>query len=180
MSWIFRGLGFLVLAWVFGFVWFVASLPKAAPAEVETDAIVVLTGGPGRLARGVEILEAGRAKRMLISGVDPSVRSVELAKALGRDEKLFACCIDLGREAVDTRSNGDEVADWVRRHNYRSIRLVTSNYHVRRARLEIAARLDRELEIVEDPVAVPFGPALAAREWSKYAARRLWILTGRR
>ncbi len=174
-----RLMAFVALVWVFGFVWFIASLPAPGDPGVHTDGIVVLTGGQGRLARGIALLEAGTAKRLLVSGVDPSVRPHELAVQTGRPTALFACCVDLGRDAVDTRSNGAEVAAWVARHHYRSIRVVTSNYHARRARLEIAERLAPGVTIVDDPVAVGFGPALAAREWSKYAARRMAILLGR-
>ncbi len=170
---------FAALCWVFGFVWFIATLPDPGDPAVRTDGIVVLTGGQGRLARGVALLEAGAAKRLLVSGVDPSVRPHELAMQVAKPRALFDCCVDLGREAVDTRSNGAEVAAWVKRHRYSSIRVVTSNYHARRARLEIAERLPPGVVIVDDPVAVGFGPALAAREWSKYAARRIAILLGR-
>jgi hypothetical protein len=42
---------------------FALTLPKPAGDE-RTDAIVVLTGGPGRLERGFELMERGlKAKR---------------------------------------------------------------------------------------------------------------------
>src|SRR3546814_2931561 len=63
-----RLISLLLLAWVLGFAWFALLLPLPA-APQKTDAIVVLTGGPGRIDRGLEMLEKGDAKRLLISGV---------------------------------------------------------------------------------------------------------------
>lgn len=171
-------IGFLIrliaalgLAWGFGFLWFAVTLPEPVPAAVKTDGIVVLTGGPGRLARGVELMQAGAARRMLVSGVDPSVRAVELAAELKVPNALFDCCIDLGQEAVDTRSNADETAAWVQRHRYKSLRLVTSAWHMRRAQLELEARLGPEIRIVADPVPRELPADRLAREFTKYALR---------
>ena len=121
------------LAWLAGFVWFVMSLPKPAPLAARTDGVVVLTGGPGRIHRGVELLQAKSARRLLISGVAPSVRPIELAVGMGIPPALFDCCIDLGKRAADTRGNGEEIADWVAAHKYRSVRIVTSQFHMARA-----------------------------------------------
>ena len=73
-----RLISLLFLAWVLGFAWFALLLPLPA-GDQTTDAIVVLTGGPGRIDRGLELLEAGRAKRLLISGVAREVKPKELA-----------------------------------------------------------------------------------------------------
>src|SRR3546814_16137074 len=94
-----------------------------APAK-KTDAIVVMTGGPGRIDRALELLEAGQAKRLLISGVARAVKPKELAAEYGRPHKLFDCCIALGFEAEDTRSNATEVASWVARRNYKQVRRI--------------------------------------------------------
>jgi uncharacterized SAM-binding protein YcdF (DUF218 family) len=167
----------LLLAWVGGFVVFV--LGQGRPADVRpTDAIVVLTGGPGRLARGLSLLQAGRAKRMLISGVGRQVLPAELAYANNAPEKLFACCIDLGFEAVDTRSNGPEVARWVKRHKYRSVRLITTDWHMPRARFELSRSLDPSVEVIPD--AVRSSPAMSAllSEYDKYLLRRFAVILG--
>jgi uncharacterized SAM-binding protein YcdF (DUF218 family) len=172
-----RFLALLLLAWAGGFIIFVVG--QGRPADLRpTDAIVVLTGGPGRLARGLELLKAGRARRMFISGVDRAVRPVELARASDAPDRLFACCIDLGRQAVDTRSNAVEVAQWVARHRYQSIRLITTDWHMPRARLELARVLDRRVAVVPD--AVRSNPPLRAviGEYDKYLLRRFSILFG--
>jgi len=173
-----RALAFGVLAIVGWFVWFVLAVPSPLEAGVRTDGIVVLTGGPGRVARGIELMQAGSAERMLISGVDRSVRPVELAVRYEVPTKLFDCCVDLGREAVDTRSNAEETAAWIRRNRYKTVRLVTAADHMSRARLELEARVDDGVEVLADPVPVerPLVPML--REFSKYALRRAALVVG--
>lgn len=173
-----RLLAFAVLGVVGWFVWFVLSVPSPLGNQVRTDGIVVLTGGPGRVARGIELMQGNVAKRMLISGVDPAVRPVELAVTYKVPEKLFDCCVDLGREAVDTRSNAEETAAWIRRNRYKTVRLVTAADHMSRAQLELEARVDDGVEIMPDPVPVerPLWPML--REFSKYALRRAATVVG--
>lgn len=173
-----RLLGFGIVAVVLWFAWFVLAAPGPLGSGVRTDGIVVLTGGPGRVARGIELLQAKSAKRLLISGVDPSVRPVELAVEYKVAKQLFDCCIDLGREAVDTRSNAEETAAWIRRNKYKSVRLVTATDHMRRAQVELEARLDPDVDIVPDgvPVDRPLQPML--REFAKYALRRAATFVG--
>ena len=73
-----RALSALLLIYVLGYALFVVLLPKSAD-DRRTDGIVVLTGGAKRLERGLDLMERRRADRMLISGVDRTVRPVELA-----------------------------------------------------------------------------------------------------
>ena len=174
---ILRIVALLALAYLLGFAAFMLSLPKAVDGQT-TDAIVVLTGGAGRIPRGLELMEARAAKRMLISGADPSVRPRELAAEYKADRALFACCIDLGDEAVDTRSNADETAAWVRKRGYKTVRLVTAEWHMPRARLELANALGDDITVIGD--AVPSSPAfgMLVREYNKYLVRRAALLVG--
>ena len=146
-----RALSTLLLLYVLGFAAFVVLLPRPA-GDRETDAIVVLTGGAGRLERGLDLLEQGRAERMLISGVDRAVRSEELAVRHPAQAALFDCCIDLGREAVDTRSNAEETARWLERRKFDSVRLVTTDWHMPRARFELTRQTEGSVEVVGDAV----------------------------
>lgn len=167
-----------LLAWILGFIWFAIFLPQPLDGR-RTDAIVVLTGGAGRIDRGIALLEGGATKRMFISGVDRSVRPVELAAQYKTPESLFDCCITLGREAIDTRSNGLETARWLERRDYRTVRLITTDWHMRRAALELRQALPGgKVTIVYD--AVPSRPSLSilAREYNKYLLRRLAALIG--
>ena len=176
------------LAWVTGFVLFTATLPDATPLAVATDGVVVLTGGPGRLARGVAVMQAGSAKRMLVSGVGEAVTRAEIAATLDSDgeghaldaaarianRRLLAAQVDLGYGAVDTRSNAAETTEWIADNGFHSLRLVTSAWHMRRAELELRAQLPRSTVIITD--AVPIEPAAAsvAREYNKLLLR--WVV----
>ncbi len=166
-----------ILVYGGGFVWFVATRPGPAPLTAVTDAVVVLTGGPGRLARGADVLAAGAAKRMLVSGVGTGVSRAALAASVDASPKRFAQLVDLGYQAVDTRSNAVETTAWVARHGYRSLRLVTAASHMRRARLELALNLPSAVRIVEDGVPGG-GPGGIAREFNKYLLRRAALAMG--
>lgn len=173
-----RILAVLALAWALGFALFMLSLGKPLDPAVRTDAIVVPTGGAGRIDRGIALLQSNSAKRMLITGTDPTVRPIELAVQYKTPPRLFRCCIDLGHDAVDTRSNADETAAWVRARGYTSVRLVTADWHIARAKLELSNALGGEVEIEGD--GVPTQPRFTTllREYHKYLVRRVVLLTG--
>ena len=167
----------MVLGWLGGFLWFSLTLPDPAPMTVKTDAVVVLTGGAGRLARGLAVLEAGSAKRMLVSGVDRNTTRKQLAAAANSPKSRFNTT-DLGYEAIDTRSNAEETARWVALHDFATIRLVTSAGHMRRARLELSRVLPPRVLVVSDAVPVePKAPTIAT-EYSKYLLRRAALAAG--
>ena len=177
MRFLARLLAFALLLYALGYVVFAVSLPRPAGDE-RTDAIVVLTGGSGRIERGFELIRGGAAPRMLISGVARTVRPAELAEAYQVDLPLIECCVVLGRESFDTRSNADEVARWVERRRIGSIRLVTNDLHMPRARYELRKRVGDDLQIVID--AVPTEPDFSAIffEYNKYLLGRAADLVG--
>jgi uncharacterized SAM-binding protein YcdF (DUF218 family) len=147
----------LFIVWALGFVWFAALLPQPA-RDVSTDAVIVPTGGPGRIARGLDVLAQGRAGQMLVTGVDPEVTPAEFAAQFAVPQDRMECCITLGFTAVDTRSNASETADWVARNGFTSLRLVTTDWHMRRAAGELARTLPESVSVVRD--AVPSEPSL--------------------
>ena len=173
-----RIIALMLLLWMMGFIAFSLFLPQPAADGTTTDGIVVTTGGRGRIERGLDLLEAGRAKRLLVSGADRRVRPHELARQFKAPVRLVDCCVDLGHESVDTRSNAAEAAGWIARNRYRSIRLVTSDWHMRRARFDLEAMTGDDLEIISD--AVPTQPGLTdlVREYNKYVLRRFAALVG--
>lgn len=162
--------GLLVLAWALGFVLFAVTLPQPA-AEEPTDAVVVLTGGAGRIERGLEVLKRGWARQLLVSGVDQSVKPYEFALEYRVRPSRMACCVTLGYQAMDTRSNALETAEWLRHERVKSVRLVTSDWHMRRARLELDRLAPQGGMIIAD--AVPTRPSFSAllREYNKLLAR---------
>ena len=100
------------------------------------DAIVALTGGSGlRIEEGMRRLEAGEGDRLLISGVNPSVSLEDVAARTGGAQALYDCCVELGYQATTTRGNAREVADWADASGFETLILVTSDYHLPRARL---------------------------------------------
>lgn len=173
----FRVFLLLLTAFVIGYGLFAALLPRPAGDE-RTDAIVVLTGGSGRLDRGFELMRRGLARQMLISGVARTVRAEELAFHYHVDPRLLACCVTLGRESFDTRSNADEVAHWLERQHFRSIRLVTNDLHMPRARYEIRKRIGGDVEIVSDAVPTELDVRQIFIEYNKYLLGRAADLIG--
>jgi uncharacterized SAM-binding protein YcdF (DUF218 family) len=167
-----RILALIVICWLLGLAWFVVSLPGAGGAE-KTEAVIVLTGGKGRIERGIQQLEAGRAAKMLVSGVNPTVREVELIKIQKAPARLFACCIDLGKQAVDTETNATESAMWLRVHHYRSVRLVTNDWHMPRALFELRRVVEPGTVIVTDSVETAPGLPILFVEYNKLLARRV-------
>jgi len=172
-----RFLSALILAWLVGFVLFVALLPRPLD-KARTDGIVVLTGGPNRIQRGLTLMEQGQARRMLVSGVNLTVRRRDFQSEYQVPRRLFECCIDLGQDAIDTRSNGEETAAWVKKHGYKSLRLITTDWHMRRARFELDQSLPEGITIQMDAVRSEPDLRVLLSEYHKYLLRRLAVLFG--
>jgi uncharacterized SAM-binding protein YcdF (DUF218 family) len=164
----------VLLGWALGFAAFMLTLPGSA-GDVRTDAIVVPTGAAKRIDQGLTLLERGTARRMLITGTAPGVTRADLVRAYGHP-RAIACCVDLGGEAVDTRGNGEETARWVRAYGYRSLRLVTSDWHARRARLELAEAIGPDVRIVVDGVKGEPSLRQSLNEYHKLLLRRVVLL----
>jgi uncharacterized SAM-binding protein YcdF (DUF218 family) len=146
------GLAVVGLLWLGGLAWFVhSSLTIAIDRATPTDAIVVLTGGRLRVETALELLGAGRAQKLFISGVNPHVDRVALLRVAGRASEGDADRIEIGHEAENTLGNARETAEWMRREGFRSLRLVTSWYHMRRSLLEFGRAMPDTL-IVAEPV----------------------------
>lgn len=144
--------GLVLLLWLGGFAWFAASGWSAGVDRASrTDAIVVLTGGKMRLETGLELLAAGKADKLFVSGVNPAVDRDTLLRALGPAAAREACCIVLGHTADNTVGNAWETAMWMRHEGYRSLRLVTSWYHMRRSLLEFGRAMPT-IRVVAHPV----------------------------
>lgn len=147
--------------WAGGLFWFKMSIAdKKIVIDRQTDAIIVLTGGSNRLKEGVDLLINNFAGRLFISGVGKGVTFSDLFQNLGFSKKdgdylaqveELKSRIEYGYEARNTKGNAKEVVEWVKNKNYRSIRLVTSNYHMVRSVMEIRSLMP-ELEIIEHTI----------------------------
>ena len=166
----------LLLLYALGFVLFAFTLGKPAPATAApTDAAVVLTGGPGRIEHAIDVLKAHKAGRLLISGADPAVTKPDLARRIPGGRKWLVCCTDLGTESVDTRSNAEEAGRWLKAHKYKSLRLITSDWHMRRARYEFEKVLGGKYALVTDAVRTEPSFLTLFGEYNKYLLRRLAV-----
>lgn len=172
---ILRFLSAIFLVWAFGFVWFVATLPAPA-ADVETDAVIVPTGAAGRIQRGIEVLDKGWASTMLVSGVDPDVTPAEFSAEFNVSRRQMNCCIELGFAAEDTRGNATETAMWVAERDVRSIRLVTSDWHMRRAAAELGRTLPAGVTVLQDAVYSEINLKILLLEYHKLVVSSLTSL----
>jgi uncharacterized SAM-binding protein YcdF (DUF218 family) len=139
-----------VLAYGLGFVVFAATLPHRPNFIPHADAIVTLTGGDARLDTAVRLLERGAAKRLLITGVHPSITKPEI-REIAHGGRRFDCCADLDFAAEDTRENASETANWMHQHRFGSLILVTANYHMPRSLAEFSAEMPK-VKLVAYPV----------------------------
>ncbi len=161
-----------VLIWALGFLLFTVSLPQPAK-PVATDAVIVPTGGAGRIAQGLNVLDQGLATNMLVTGVDPEVTPVEFAIEFEVDQARMDCCVTLGFVAVDTRSNARETADWVEANAIRSLRLVTTDWHMRRAARELDRTLPSSVTVIRD--AVPSEPSVTSLFLEYHKLLASWV-----
>lgn len=162
-----RRLGLSVAAIFFayagGFVWFAGNIPEAVADEGgATDAIVALTGGSQRVQTGLQLLTTGKAKKLFVSGVYHGTDVAALLRVQRQSPEAVQCCIVLGHTADNTYGNAQETAAWMRQEGYRSLRLVTANYHMRRALLEFTRAMP-EAQIIPHPV---FPEGVRERWWA--------------
>jgi len=145
------------LLWALGFMVFAIALPGPSDGG-KNDAIIVLTGSAGRIEYALDLLGDGVAPRLLVSGVGREVKASEFEAEYKVPPRLMKCCVTLGYNAYDTRSNADEAVRWITASKARSVRLVTTDWHMRRAALELSRKLPPGVTLVRD--AVPSRPTL--------------------
>lgn len=146
-----------------GFAVFYQQVATLRPPESpKANAIVVLTGGYQRIDQAVELLASGAGSRLLISGVNPATTGNHIRLLTRSPNDLFACCVDIGHEALDTTGNATETARWIRGRGYKSIILVTNNYHMPRSLAELE-RTDHGTRFIPYPVSTDVSPSELVR-----------------
>lgn len=166
----------VLMLWSVGLLAFTARVEKSTPAPEppKAEAIVVLTGNATvRITSAVKLLELGKGRRLLVSGVNREVTRPELRTVSKATRGLYDCCVDLGFEAADTKGNASETAAWAEARGYDKLIVVTADYHMPRALLELRGAMPHA-EFVAYPVRTA---ELDAANWWKTSrsARRMIV-----
>ena len=178
-----------VAFWTWGLFRFAAAIPSAvADATTPTDAVVVLTGGSQRLDEGLELLAQGLGKKLFVSGVYQGVDVRALLQMVRRNPIELADRVGIGN-ATNTAGNASETTAWMKREDYRSLRLVTGAYHMPRSLLEFRHAMP-DVKLVPHPVfpehvkqdrwwAWPGTASLVIGEYTKYLLAWVRLSAGR-
>jgi uncharacterized SAM-binding protein YcdF (DUF218 family) len=162
-----------VAAMAAGFVWFVWSVPTEEVAlDRDADGIVVLTGGTSRVSDAMDLLAEGRGKRLLISGAHPSTTLSEIARLVPGREHLVFCCVDLDPSAINTVGNATGTRRWAVERRFRSLIVVTSNYHMPRTMAELGRRMP-DFKLIPFPVVAD--KQRAERWWTSPLTTKLLV-----
>ncbi|WP_273790525.1 MULTISPECIES: YdcF family protein [unclassified Bartonella] len=132
-------LSIIVFIFWSGFIIFSEKTERLSPPQPlpKADAIIVLTGGENRIETGLNLLQRGLGSRLLISGVNTTTNLKSLMHNMHITRRLISCCIDIGHQAINTRGNAKESADWIKKHHYKTLYIVTHDYHVWRSMREL-------------------------------------------
>lgn len=183
---LFDGVILLLVMLIIGFIVFANSVDRKRVEPARADGITVLTGGVSRIDEAMKLLSQGKAKRVLITGVNRGTTLEQLKTLASQGDQYFACCVDIDKEARNTIDNATETAQWVTLHQYGSVIVVTSNYHMPRALAELERAIPGvrlyPYPVVDNNVQVeqwwrfPGTTRLLLSEYLKYlpALGRLW------
>jgi uncharacterized SAM-binding protein YcdF (DUF218 family) len=157
-----------------GFFLFISHIPsEEVTLDSKADGIVALTGAAARIPDAIELLATERGKRLLITGVHRATSAKEIARLTPLYSKYFTCCIDLDRSALNTFGNALETRRWARGHNFNSLIVVTSNWHMPRAMAELEHQLP-DVALIAFPVISE--KAKAEPWWANADSARLLFL----
>jgi uncharacterized SAM-binding protein YcdF (DUF218 family) len=152
MRLLFDGAILLLVMLIIGFIVFANSMDRERHEPTyAADGITVLTGGVSRIEEAMRLLGEGKAKRVLITGVNRGTTRAQLKRLASQGDQYFACCVDIDKKARNTIDNATETAQWVALHRYGSVIVVTSNYHMPRALAELARALP-DVTLIPYPV----------------------------
>jgi uncharacterized SAM-binding protein YcdF (DUF218 family) len=155
-----------------GFAVFLSGLERSEPPPPEAaDAIVALTGGAQRIGDAIDLLANGYGRRLLITGVNERTSREEIVRLNPGQQHLIACCVDLDYRARNTIGNAVETRRWMRENHFRTVAVVTSNYHMPRTMVELGHALVPGERLVPHPVVTDV--VHPDRWWRPAAARVL-------
>ncbi len=169
----------VMLIWTAGLLAFAARVQQSTPQPVPqaADGVVVLTGANSneRIAAAVQLLAERKGRRVLVSGVNRDVSREQLRTASNTVRRLYDCCVDLGFTAADTVGNARETAEWTKAMRFHSLIVVTSDYHLPRAMLELRAVL-RPPAVTLQAFAVPTASLKNRHWWRSPSSARLMVI----
>lgn len=175
---------FALIVAVVDFILYTQRVDRMQPPEPmpTADAVVVLTGAPGRIPVALDLVAKGAGARVLVSGVHPDTTLDQIRENQGGPADIYACCTDLGALARSTIGNGVETAEWARANGYTSLIVVTSDYHMPRSLIELRRAMP-DVELYPYPVRTSLDPGAVwsdvtsfrglVYEWAKY--RITWV-----
>jgi uncharacterized SAM-binding protein YcdF (DUF218 family) len=133
---------------------------------VKADAVVVLAGSKHeRLDRGLELVRDGVAPVLVISdGFDPRQPRANRLCQDGGEGFSVACFTP---DPDSTRGEARKVAELARKHGWQRVLLVTSRFHVTRARMLFDRCVDADVDAVGVDYPWRSVPAAVAGEWVK-------------
>lgn len=173
--WLVFGVLTIFAAWALGFVLFARYINSyEIDTSTKTDAIIVLTGGRNRISEGIRLLNENLADKLFISGVPEniSINQIEKQAKIKADDENK---IELGRKAKNTIENAIETEEWIKKNDIKSIRLVTSSYHIPRSLQEfiIYVTMENNLEVVLNPI---YSPNVNLKWWKSWGTFRLLMM----
>lgn len=132
------------------FVDFAYKTFSARSRVVAVDAIVVLAGGKGRVDEGIRLFREGRGQWLFLVGVDPSVRKGDLYRQRAGDPSPDHVILE--KVSRNTMENALYGRDALQAKQVRSILLITSRYHLKRATILFRNALPANVAIYPHPV----------------------------
>lgn len=141
----FKTLLIFFVAWLVGFGFFMTP-PDMSKSLEKTQALVVWTGGTGRVTEGLHCLEKGLGESLFISGVHEDVTLADITDISALKNRIF-----LGHHAKSTQENALETKEWLEKNHMHSLRLITAHYHMHRSLLELEAVLPRQ-KVIPHPI----------------------------
>ena len=135
----------------------------------KADAVVVLSGSKHeRLDRGLELVRAGVAPTLVISGgFDPRQERANRLCRKGEEDGVRVLCFTPDPDS--TRGEARKVGELTDRYGWKRVLLVTSTFHVTRARMLFDRCVDADVDAVGASYPWTSIPTAVAGEWVKGA-----------
>lgn len=141
------------------FIWPVEDSPSRA------DAVVVLAGSKARLPKALELMRRRVAPTLVISdGLHPDWPAANRLCRKGSQRFQVVCFLP---DPYSTRGEAQGIDRMARRRDWHSVVVVTSTYHITRARMIFKRCLDARVQFVGADYPIARLPQFVGAEWVK-------------